>query len=654
MRISTVSFFLIVLFRSSVASFQLSRSASISNVRLVVRHHLSSSSCSSQQQRRRRRRRIQQRSSSSSSSYLGVADVSIHDDDVAQQEEPMTNADDDDDDNDANHHHHAYPATPTFRECWEFVLPAVGIYVCPPLMSLIDAAFVGRTSSSIELAALGPASSISDGASLPLLWLSMASTNLIAKSYAKKDEESLSQISKTALGIGGMGGLAIAALLLTNVRRISSLYCGVSSSSVSSSGSAAAAAVAMAEACTQYVAIRALALPFVVITTIAQATLIGVKDTKTPMISVLLAGACNLLGDLILVKWLGKGIAGAAWATSASQVVAATLLLSVLQKRGFLRKKRNVDVKPSSSSSSSVKQESSGTDDDDDEEEETKTKNEPTTTTTTKTKTTTTTTTTYMETTKQLLAFVPFMYVMAVKIGLFNSCAAAAASLGGTSAAAYTALSSVSFLCMHFAEVGNSLAQAFLPPFQRTSTSTSLSQKTTTTTKKSSSSSSWFDLDAAMPTIRQLLKVTIGMSTFVTAVAAIMIGIFGGTLTNDVAVLAEMRRTLPVILATLAFHGSYVTLEGIVVAQKQFRALSLCYTVLAVAVAAYLPWAVTKLGLAGVCGTFLWFCATRIVAFSALGGLWWRRRPSSSSSSSSKQNETTVYDDDDDREKVYI
>ena len=54
-----------------------------------------------------------------------------------------------------------YPPTPTFRECLAFALPALGIYICPPLMSLIDAGFIGRT-SPMELAALGPASSISD------------------------------------------------------------------------------------------------------------------------------------------------------------------------------------------------------------------------------------------------------------------------------------------------------------------------------------------------------------------------------------------------------------------------------------------------------------------------------------------------------------
>ena len=45
----------------------------------------------------------------------------------------------------------------TFAECLRFALPALGIYVAGPLMSLIDAAFVGRSAGPASLVALGPA-----------------------------------------------------------------------------------------------------------------------------------------------------------------------------------------------------------------------------------------------------------------------------------------------------------------------------------------------------------------------------------------------------------------------------------------------------------------------------------------------------------------
>lgn len=449
-----------------------------------------------------------------------------------------------------------YPPTPTFRECFSFALPAFGIYVCPSLMSLIDASFIGHT-SSIELAALGPASTLSDSAALPLLFLSIASTNLIAKSFAKNDKAASARVSRTAIGMGSIGGLILATLLVAVANPISILYCG-----------GRTASLAMVQACTKYVTIRALALPFVVITTIAQAICIGIKDTKTPLKSVLVAGACNLLGDFILVKWLRQGIAGAAWATSASQIVASGLLLRVLKKRGLLEKE---------TSKSQEKNKVSGQG-------------------------------STMSTVKQLLAFIPFLYVMAVKIGWHNSCSATAASLGGTQAAAYTALLSVTMVCMVLGDVGSSLSQAFLPAFEQP--------------KTSESSELMFNMEAAFPTIKRLLTCTFSISTFVTALAGIIIGLFGGKITSDPAVLTKMREALPIIMAALTFHGTAVTLEGLMLSRKKLRSLTACYTVLGVAVAAY-QIAIRKfgLGLAGVCGTYLWFCAARVVSFSALGGL---------------------------------
>ena len=484
-----------------------------------------------------------------------------------------------------------YPPTPTFRECMRFAVPALGIYLCPPLMSLIDAAFIGR-SSSLELAALGPASSISDSAPLPLLFLSIAATNLIAKSVASKDNATSARVSRTALGMGSICGLVLATVLFTLAEPISILYCG---------GPTASAAKLLAPSCSIYVAIRALALPFVVVTTIAQAICIGTKDTRTPMISVALAGLCNLVGDLVLVKWLKQGIAGAAWATSFSQIVAAGLLVRVLKKRGFLARPtetvEHINPEKGMTTDSTV----------------VNAINQPNDTST-------------LATIKQLLAFIPFLFIMTVKIGWHNSCTATAASLGGVPAAAHTALLSVAMVCMVLGDVGSSLSQAFLPAFEGMSASEDETSTATTLATKTKPRAT-FNMKAAMPTIKQLLKCTVSISAAVTTLAAVMIGIFGGQITSDPAVLAEMRRTLPWILTALTFHGSAVTLEGLLLSRKKFRALSFCYSVLAVTVAGF-SFATRRfgLGLAGVWGCYVWFCASRVITFSAIGGLLRPRR----------------------------
>ena len=341
-----------------------------------------------------------------------------------------------------------YPPTPSLRECFSFALPALGIYACPPLMSLIDASFIGRT-SSIELAALGPAGSISDCSPLPLLFLSIAATNLVAKAYAIGDDASCARISRTSLALGSVSGILLAIAFYRLAAPLSMLYCGGNTLATRAS------AETLAPLCASYVAIRAIALPAVVIASIAQAVCIGSKDTQTPMVAVGVAGALNFMGDLLLVNGMGMGIAGAAWATTFSQFAAAALLLRVLQKRGFLR-----NGGPAAINGLSKKESMRGLD-----------------------AVTVESDVSTKATIMSLLNFVPFLFVMGVKVGMHNSCAAAAASLGGAPAAAHTALFAVAMLCFTFGDVGSSLSQAFLPAFASTNS---------------------FNIAAATPTLKHL------------------------------------------------------------------------------------------------------------------------------------------------------
>ncbi|KAL0298028.1 UNVERIFIED_CONTAM: protein DETOXIFICATION 47, chloroplastic [Sesamum calycinum] len=72
-------------------------------------------------------------------------------------------------------------------EIVKFSGPVVGLWLCGPLMSLIDTAVVGQ-SSSVELAALGPGTVFSDCASYLFMFLSIATSNLVATSLARQDK----------------------------------------------------------------------------------------------------------------------------------------------------------------------------------------------------------------------------------------------------------------------------------------------------------------------------------------------------------------------------------------------------------------------------------------------------------------------------------
>lgn len=57
------------------------------------------------------------------------------------------------------------------------------------------------------------------------------------------------------------------------------------------------------------------------------------KDAKTPLYAVMLANLSNLLMDVLFVYGLNMGAAGAALATSVSQMLSCSILFSAMRER---------------------------------------------------------------------------------------------------------------------------------------------------------------------------------------------------------------------------------------------------------------------------------------------------------------------------------
>ena len=87
-----------------------------------------------------------------------------------------------------------------------FSLPALGAVLNDPLMSLVDTACVGQV-SSIELAALGPNTSIFGFASMVFHFLTVASTVQVSRAHDKNDLASKSQCISDALSLALLCGV---------------------------------------------------------------------------------------------------------------------------------------------------------------------------------------------------------------------------------------------------------------------------------------------------------------------------------------------------------------------------------------------------------------------------------------------------------------
>ena len=77
-----------------------------------------------------------------------------------------------------------------------------------------------------------------------------------------------------------------------------------------------------------------------------------------------------------------------------------------------------------------------------------------------------------------------------------------------------------------------------------------------------------FDLVAAMPAIRSVMKATMSISLICVLISSLIIMRGSGAFTSDLAVREAIRGVLPMTIATLSFHASAVTLEGLLLVKQ--------------------------------------------------------------------------------------
>ncbi|KAJ0968477.1 hypothetical protein J5N97_025394 [Dioscorea zingiberensis] len=206
------------------------------------------------------------------------------------------------------------------KEIALFAGPATALWVCGPLMSLIDTMVVGQA-SSLELAALGPGTVFCDNLCYIFMFLSIATSNMVATSLAKKDESLAQHQISMLLFIAFACGLGM--FLFTKIlgTQVLAAFTGLEN-------------LHILPAADTYVQIRAFAWPAVLVGLVAQSASLGMKDSWGPLKALLIASAINGFGDIFLCCICNYGIAGAAWATMLSQVVAAFVMIRTLHKTG--------------------------------------------------------------------------------------------------------------------------------------------------------------------------------------------------------------------------------------------------------------------------------------------------------------------------------
>lgn len=173
----------------------------------------------------------------------------------------------------------------------------------------------------MELAALGPACTVTDLIYLICSTVSTAAINLYAKN--NDEEHKMTRFNATCVAVALTVGLV--ALLISMVFGEALLL-------------ALGATPVMIEVAKKYVRIRAVGLPLATMACAMYGLCVGRGDTKTPLVvTVYLSAILNVFFDWLLCAQFPFGAAGAAVATVAAQSSSFVAYFALMRRNGHLR-----------------------------------------------------------------------------------------------------------------------------------------------------------------------------------------------------------------------------------------------------------------------------------------------------------------------------
>jgi len=208
------------------------------------------------------------------------------------------------------------------RAVWTLAIPVMVGMAVQTVYSFVDMIFVGRLGGD-AIAALT--------FNMPLVFFSIGitfglgsgATSVIARRLGADDKRGADNAAEHAILIGVSTGVIIVLIALLYKRLIFSLL---------------GAPEHVAGPAIEYFQIIAMGFIFTILNVMFRAIMTGEGDTRTPIAFQVAGTLLNVVLDPILIFWAGLGIAGAAWATIASQfaVLLAFLYFFFIRRGTYL------------------------------------------------------------------------------------------------------------------------------------------------------------------------------------------------------------------------------------------------------------------------------------------------------------------------------
>ena len=206
---------------------------------------------------------------------------------------------------------------PILNPLLRFTFPVLLALLLQAMYGAVDLMVVGQFGQPADVSAVSTGSQVMHTVTALVTGLSMGATVLLGQKLGEGKPEEGGKVLGSAIALFAAVALVLTAAMLWAASPLARLM------------------QAPAEAFAQtviYVRICSGGAVFIVAYNVLGAMFRGLGDSNTPLLTVTIACAANIAGDLLLVGPCGLGVAGAALATVLAQAVSVALSLLFIKK----------------------------------------------------------------------------------------------------------------------------------------------------------------------------------------------------------------------------------------------------------------------------------------------------------------------------------
>ena len=215
----------------------------------------------------------------------------------------------------------------------KFAIPVLAAMFLQALYGGVDLLIVGQFATTADVSGVATGSQLMHTATTVITGLSMGITVYVAQKIGERKEEDAGRAIGTGILFFIFLGIVLSALLVIFTSFLADLL--------------HAPAEAYEQTCS-YITVCGYGTLFICLYNLLGAIFRGIGDSKTPLITVMIACICNIIADLIFVAGFGMGATGAAFATIIAQAISVGVSLLIIRRKPlpFVFKKEFIKLQP--------------------------------------------------------------------------------------------------------------------------------------------------------------------------------------------------------------------------------------------------------------------------------------------------------------------